>query len=71
MYTSKLDVLTDSVGDDFTVLGYSIHLYLLGVLDEAAHHYGVLLRYVGSEVEEALELLLVRTYVHGSTREYI
>ena len=71
MYAGKLNVLADSVGDDLTVLSYSIHLYLLSVLNEAAHHYGVLLRYISSEVEEALELFLVRAYIHGSTREYI
>ena len=71
MYTGKLDVLTDGVGDNLAILGHGIHLYLLGVLDEAAHHYGVLLRYVGSEVEEALQLILVGAYVHGSTGEHV
>ena len=67
MYTSKLDVLRDSVCDNLTILGNGIHLNLLGMLDELAHYNRVVLANVGSQLEESLQLVLVRANVHGST----
>ena len=60
-------MLGDSVGNDFAVARHSIHFYLLGVLEEAAHHDGVLFRYVGSQFEEALQFFTVGANVHGGT----
>ena len=64
-------MLGDGVGNDFAIARHSIHFYLLGVLEEAAHHDGVLLRYVGGQFEEALQFFAVGTNVHRSTRKHI
>ena len=59
MYPSELDMLADGVGDDLATLGYGVDLDFLSVLDELAHHDGVLLRNIGGQLEEAVELFLV------------
>ena len=71
VHAGKLDVLGDGVGDDFAVLCHGIHLHLLGVLDELAHHHGVFLRYVGRQLEEALQLFLVGADVHGGAAQHV
>ena len=60
-------MLGDGVGNDFAIARHSIHFYFLGVLEEAAHHDGVLLRYVGGQFEETLQFFAVGTNVHGGT----
>ena len=67
----KLNVLTDGIGKNLAVLGHSVHLYLLGVLDEFRNHYGVILRHIGSQLEKALQLVFIGTDIHGCSREYI
>ena len=57
--TSKLDVLRDSIGDDLTILGYGIHLNLLGMLDKLAHYHWVVLAHVSRQLEESLQLIFV------------
>ena len=64
-------MLGDGVGDDFAVLCHGVHLHLLGVLDELAHHHGVFLRYVGRQLEEALQLFLVGADVHGGAAQHV
>ena len=64
-------MLGDGVGNDFAIARHSIHFYLLGVLEEAAHHDGVLLRYVGGQFEETLQLFAVGANVHSGTRKHI
>ena len=59
MNTSKLDVLRDSIGDDLTILGYGIHLNLLGMLDKLAHYHWVVLAHVSRQLEESLQLIFV------------
>ena len=71
MHAGKLDVLGNGVGDDFAVLCHGVHLHLLGVLDELAHHHGVFLRYVGRQLEEALQLFLVGADVHGGAAQHV
>ncbi|EJX09160.1 hypothetical protein EVA_02729 [gut metagenome] len=41
------------------------------MLQEAAYHNRMLLGNVGCELEEAFQLFLIGTYVHGSTRKHI
>ena len=69
MDTSKLDVLGDGVGHDLAVAGHGVHLDLLGVLDKLRHHDGMVLADVGSQLEEALELIVVGADIHGSARK--
>ena len=38
VYAGKLNVLTDGVSNYLTVLGNSIHLNLLGILNESAYN---------------------------------
>ena len=64
MYSRKLNVFGDCISDDFTVLCHSIHLHLLGMFDELADHYRMLLRYVGRQLQKAFQLFLVGAYVH-------
>ena len=59
VYTSKLDVLRNGVGDDFTVFCNGVHFNLLGMLHEAGNNHRVFLRHVGSQFEEAFEFFLV------------
>ena len=67
MDTGKLDVLADGIGDNLTVLGHGIHLHLLGMLNELAHHHGMVFRHIGCKTEEAFQLVFVGTYIHRST----
>ena len=62
-------MLADGVGYDLTALSDGVDLDLLGVLDELAYHHGVLLRYIGCELEEAIELLLIGADIHRCPRE--
>ena len=71
MYSRKLNVFGDCISDDFTVLCHSIHLHLLGMFDELADHYRMLLRYVGRQLQKAFQLFLVGAYVHCRTAEHI
>ena len=38
VYAGKLNVLTDGVSNNLTVLGNGLHLTLLGVLNESAYY---------------------------------
>ena len=69
MHPCELDMLADGVGDDLAALGYGVNLDFLSVLDELAHHDGVLLRNIGSQLEEAVELFLVGADIHRCPRE--
>ena len=69
MDTGKLDVLGDGVGHDLAVAGHGVHLDFLGVLDKLRHHDGMVLADVGSQLEEALELIIVGADIHGSARK--
>ena len=69
MHPCELDMLTDGVGYDFTALSYGVDLDLLSVLDELAYDHRVLLRHVGRELEEAIELLLIGADIHRCPRE--
>ena len=71
MDTCKLDVLGDSIGQNLAILGHSVHLNLLGMLDELRHDNGMILRHVGRQLEETLQLVFVRADIHRCTREYI
>ena len=39
--TGKLDMLADGIGQYLSLLGDSVHLYLLSMLDKLAHHHGM------------------------------
>ena len=67
----ELDVLRDSVSDNLAVLCHSIHLDLLSMLDELAHNNRVVLAHVSRKLQESLQLVLVRAYIHGSAREHV
>ncbi len=67
VYTGKLDMLRNGVSNDLTVFCHGIHLNLLGMLDELAHYDRMILADIGSQLEETLQLVLIRAYVHGST----
>ncbi len=56
---------------DLSVLCHGIHLDLLGVLYELADHYGVLLRNVGSQTQEAFKLVGVGADVHSGSRKHV
>ena len=71
VYAGKLDVLADGVGNDFSLFCHGIHLHFLGVLDELAHHHGVLLADVGGQLEEAFQFLLVGADVHRRATQHI
>ena len=71
MNTGIFDVLTNSICDYLAILGHSVHFHLLGVLHEFAYHHGVLLGYIGSQLEESFQFILVGTYIHGSTTQYV
>ena len=64
--TGKLDVLTDGISQNLTVARHGIEVNLLGVLNELRHDDGVVLADVGSQLQEATELILVGADVHGS-----
>ena len=65
VYTCELDMLAYCVGNYVAVLGYSVHFYFLGMLYEAAYNYGMVFRYLGCQLQEALKFLIVGAYVHG------
>jgi hypothetical protein len=71
MYTGKLNVLRDSILYNLTILCNTVELYLVGLSHELGDNYGVLLAHLTCLGKEALKLLIVVTYVHGSTREDI
>ena len=59
MHTGKLNMLRYGIKLDLAILSHCIHLYLLGLLNEFRHNYGVFLRYVGRKLEETCELVFV------------
>ena len=71
MHTSKLNVLANGISQDLAILSHSVHLDLLGMLDELRHHHRVILAHIGSQLQEALQLVFVRADIHGSTAEHI
>ena len=64
-------MLTDSVCHNFAILCHGIHFHFLGVLDELAHHYRMLFRYIGSQFQETFQFFLIRTYIHGGSTQHI
>ena len=71
VYTGKLYVLGDGVFHHFTVLGNSVELDFLGVLQELGYNNRIFLRYFGSHLQEVFQLFFVVAYVHRSTGEYV
>ena len=71
VYTRKLDVLADRIHHDLAMIGHGIHLHLLGVFDELADHHRMLLADIRRQLQEALQLLLVRANIHGGTTQHI
>ena len=71
MHSGKLDMLTDGVRDNLSILRHSIHLHLLGMLNELAHHYGMFLADIRRQLQEAFQLLPVGTDVHRSAGQYV
>ena len=57
--TGKLDMLADGIGQYLSLLGDSVHLYLLGMLDKLAHYHWVVLAHVSRQLEESLQLIFV------------
>ena len=71
MHSGILNVLTDSICHNLTILSHSVHFHFLGVLDELAHHYRLLFRYIGSQFQEAFQLFLIGADIHGRTTQHI
>ena len=71
MYTGKLYVLGDGVFYHFTVLGNSVELNLLGVLQELGYHHRIFLRYLSSHLQEVFQFFFIVAYVHRSTGEHV
>ena len=71
MYTGILHVLRDGIFYHLALVGHSVKLYLFGFCHELRNHYGEFLRNLGRHAEEAVQLLVVITYVHGSTRQHV
>ena len=71
MYTGKLYVLGDGVFHHFTVLGNSVELNLLGVLQELGYHHRIFLRYLSSHLQEVFQFFFIVAYIHRSTGEYV
>ena len=71
MHTGKLDMLTDSIRDDLTILRHSIHFYLFGMFNKLAYHYRMFFRNISCQFKETLQLFLVGTDVHGCTTKHI
>ena len=71
MNTGKLDVLGNRIGNHLAILCHCIHLNLLGMFDKLTYYHWVILTYIGSQLQESLQLILVRTYVHRSTRKHV
>ena len=57
--------------NDLTILGNSVHLNLLGVLNVLGDNHRVLSRNLSSLVQVVLKILLRVNCVHGSTRKNI
>ena len=71
MHAGIFNVLTDSVCHNLTILCHSVHFHFLSVLNELAHHYRMLFRYVCSQFQEAFQFLLIGADVHGRTTQHI
>ena len=71
MNTGKLDVLGNRIGYHLAILCYSIHLNLLGMFDKLTNYHWVILTHIGCQLQESLQLFLIRTYVHRSTRKHV
>ena len=48
--TSELDMLTNGIGKNLTVLCHRIHLYLLGMLNELRNHHRMVLAHIGCQL---------------------
>ena len=71
MNTSKLDVLTNCICQDFTILSYSVHLYFLSMLNELTNHNRMIFTNISSQLQETLQLIFIRANVHRCTRKNI
>ena len=71
VYTGKLYVFGNSVFNHFTVLSYSVKLYLLCIFKELRNNYRILLRYFSSHLQEVFQFFVIVANVHCSTREYV
>ena len=71
VYTGKLYVLGDGVFHHFTVLGNSVELDFLGVLQELGYHHRIFLRYLSSHLQEVFQFFFIVAYIHRSTGEYV
>ena len=71
VYSRKLHMLRDGVGNDFAIACHSVHLHLLGIEHKLGDYHRVLLGNIGSELEELGELLIVETYIHRCAGKHI
>ena len=71
MNASKLNMLTDGISHDLALLGHTVEVDFLSVLDELADHHGVILTDVSSQFQEALQLFAVGTDIHGCSGKHI
>ena len=71
VYPCELDMLGDSIGDDFAVFCHGIHLHLLGVEHELRDDHGVFLADRSSQFEETLQFVLVGADIHRRAGEHI
>ena len=71
MNTGELDVLGNGISYHLAILSHGIHLNLLGMLNKLADYHRMILAYVGSQLQEALQLVLVGANIHRCTREHV
>ena len=71
MNTGIFNVLRDSVGEDFAIVGDSVELDLLATHIELADDNRVLLRYFRRQAEEVTEFLLVVADIHSGSGKHV
>ena len=71
MHTGKLDVLTDSIRYDFSILSHGIHFHFLGMLNKLTYYYRMFLRYIGCQFQETFQFFLIGANIHRGTRKHI
>ena len=64
-------MLRDGILDHLALVGNGVELDLFRLCHELRYHHGELLRHLCRHVQEAMQLLLIVTHVHRSTREHI
>ena len=69
--TGKLNVLTNGISHDFSLLSHAIEVYFLGMLNKLADDHGMILTHVGCQFQEALEFFAIGTHIHGRSGKHI